>query len=393
MATKMLDELEKKKSSQEAVNGGGALPVSGYRSSQSTEAGAMQHSPRTIAMQKYLSDTVGGVPTESDLLRDVREKLMNRSRYTYDHNTDPRFQQYLDTAKRSGKMAMRDTIAKASSMTGGYANSYAESAGQLAYNDYLQDANEMIPEFEELARARHEAETAALTDKYSILQNEHEAALDDYWTRFGIAREDWYNEQDRQTAEAQHADEKKQREIELLLAMGDYDALDKMGYNTSALRASAYSSGSGSSDSEEDEEGSGLYSFNRTKNEKKVVKNKAGDYEEVYEEVMVFTDPNGKEVVLEKGINPYTRSTNTDIKYGTFKNGYQPNHIVFNKGKNTEYAVKLESTGDQYPVEGRYQNIWKTVDKNNGKKTQYWIWDGRANKYIDWTAYYEEYFL
>ena len=237
MATKKLEELEKERTGAGGASTGTA-PISVYRSGTgSKQETTSKQNPRTIAMQKYLSDTVGGVPTESDLLRDVREKLMNRSKFSYDHNTDSRFQQYLDTAKRSGKMAMRDTIAKASSMTGGYANSYAESAGQLAYNDYLQDANEMIPEFEELARARYDAETAALGDKYAILKGEHEEALNDYWNRYGIAREDWYNEQDRQAAEAQYADEKKQREIELLLAMGDYDSLDRMGYSTQALRA------------------------------------------------------------------------------------------------------------------------------------------------------------
>lgn len=363
MATKMLDELEKKKSSQEAVNGGGALPVSGYRSSQSTEAGAMQHSPRTIAMQKYLSDTVGGVPTESDLLRDVREKLMNRSRYTYDHNTDPRFQQYLNTAKRSGKMAMRDTIAKASSMTGGYANSYAEGAGQLAYNDYLQDANEMIPEFEELARARHEAETAALTDKYSILQNEHEAALDDYWTRFGIAREDWYNEQDRQTAEAQHADEKKQREIELLLAMGDYDSLDRMGYSTQALRA---------------QQAAELAQSYIKANGDDADPFKLWNYSGIDEdsEKAVFYDSDGKKKLVEVGVNPYTGSKNPDILGSdgkvdtskTFSNGYQPNNIG---------GSKLSKTGDTYNMNGREQNIWKTADG------RLWIWDGSKNRYYE----------
>lgn len=237
MATKKLEELEKERTGSGGASTGTA-PISVYRSGTgSKQETTSKQNPRTVAMQKYLSDTVGGVPTESDLLRDVREKLMNRSKFSYDHNTDARFQQYLDTAKRSGKMAMRDNIAKASSMTGGYANSYAESAGQQAYNAYLQDANEMIPEFEELARARYDAETAALGDKYAILKGEHEEALNDYWNRYGIAREDWYNEQDRQTAEAQYADEKKQREIELLLAMGDYDSLDRMGYSTQALRA------------------------------------------------------------------------------------------------------------------------------------------------------------
>ncbi len=258
MATKMLDELEKKKSAAGTTSGGGSLPVSGYKSPASkSNTPASADNPRLRAMQQYLQDTVGGVPTESELLRNVREKLLNRQPYSYDHNTDVRFQQYLDTAKRSGRMAMRDTMGQAAALTGGYANSFAQSAGQQAFNDYMQDANEMIPEFEELARARYDAETAALGDRYSILQSEHESAKEDYWNRYGIAREDWNNELDRATAESQYEDEKKAREIELLIALGDYDALDRMGYNTSTLRsqyaadmAAAYSSASNGSDDE-----------------------------------------------------------------------------------------------------------------------------------------------
>ncbi|MBQ4066625.1 MAG: hypothetical protein IJD22_03155 [Clostridia bacterium] len=244
--TKKLDELEKNKktTAADAVSGGGALPVTGYKAPASqNQSAAGEQNPRVTALRQYLENTVGGTPTESDLLKNVRAQLMNRTGFTYDHNNDPRFQQYFETAKRSGKMAMQDTMGQAASLTGGYANSWAQSAGQAAYNGYLQDANEMIPEFEELARARYDAETAALGDQYAILKGEHDEALEDYWNRYGIAREDWYTEQDRQTAEKQYDYEKKQREIELLLSIGDYDALDKLGINTTALRSQQNASG------------------------------------------------------------------------------------------------------------------------------------------------------
>lgn len=241
--TKKLDELEKnRKTAAEEGDytvGGGSVSTEGaYKTKNNgNNTTASGENSRIAALRQYLSDTVGGKPTESDLLKSVREELLNRQKFTYDHNTDPSFGQYMDQAKRNGRLAMEDTMGKAAALTGGYANSYAQSAGQQAYNEHVQEASQMLPEFENLARARYEAETAALTDKYALLRGEHEADLSDYRNRYDIAREDFYAEQDRLDAEKQYEYEKKQREIELLLAMGDYGALDRMGYNTSALRA------------------------------------------------------------------------------------------------------------------------------------------------------------
>ena len=75
----------------------------------------------------------------------------------------------------------------------------------------------------------------------------------------------------------------------------------------------------------------------------------------------------GKEYTYDAGINPYTGTRNSDVKNGTFGNGYQPNNI---SGK------KLSKTGITDVVNGVTQNVWKTPD---GKK---WIWDGTQNKYL-----------
>ena len=77
----------------------------------------------------------------------------------------------------------------------------------------------------------------------------------------------------------------------------------------------------------------------------------------------------GKTVTLEAGVNPYTNTTNPDVKNGTFSNGYQPNNV---NGK------KLSKSGIQDYMNGVLQNIWKTSD---GKL---WIWDGTQNKYLEY---------
>ena len=78
-------------------------------------------------------------------------------------------------------------------------------------------------------------------------------------------------------------------------------------------------------------------------------------------------DVGGVEKTYAPGINPYTSTRNSDVKYGTFSNGYQPNNV---KGK------KLSKTGDFVWVNGVKQNVWKTKDG-----TRY-VWDGEENQYV-----------
>ena len=74
----------------------------------------------------------------------------------------------------------------------------------------------------------------------------------------------------------------------------------------------------------------------------------------------------GKLRTYDVGINPYTSTTNPDIKNGTFGNGYQPNNIG---GK------KLKETGYEDDRNGKWQNIYTTGDGH------YWVWNGRLNEY------------
>ena len=58
------------------------------------------------------------------------QKILSRQPFKYDMNADAMYQQYKDAYTRQGNMAMRDTMGQAAAMTGGYGNSYAQTAGQ-----------------------------------------------------------------------------------------------------------------------------------------------------------------------------------------------------------------------------------------------------------------------
>lgn len=81
--------------------------------------------------------------------------IENIGDFKYDFADDPMYAAIRDNYARQGKLAMQDTVGKASAATGGYGNSYAASAGAQAYNQYIAQTSEMIPELYQMAYALH----------------------------------------------------------------------------------------------------------------------------------------------------------------------------------------------------------------------------------------------
>lgn len=77
--------------------------------------------------------------------------IQNYGDFSYDLNADMLYQNALDNYMMLGQQAMVDTTANAASLTGGYGNSYAASVGNQAYQDYITQANNMIPQFQQMA--------------------------------------------------------------------------------------------------------------------------------------------------------------------------------------------------------------------------------------------------
>lgn len=81
--------------------------------------------------------------------------IENIGDFKYDFADDPMYAAIRDNYARQGKLAMQDTVGKASAATGGYGNSYAASAGAQAYNQYMAQTSEMIPELYQMAYTLH----------------------------------------------------------------------------------------------------------------------------------------------------------------------------------------------------------------------------------------------
>ena len=107
-------------------------------------------------------------------LNDTINKIMNREKFSYDLNGDALYQQYKDQYINQGQMAMMDTMGQAAAMTGGYGNSYAQSVGQQAYQGYLQQLNDKIPELYQLALNKYQMEGDDLYNQYAMLGAQEE---------------------------------------------------------------------------------------------------------------------------------------------------------------------------------------------------------------------------
>ena len=126
----------------------------------------------------------GQYDTQAQALYD---RLQNRQAFRYDIDTDALYRQYRDRYTALGNRAMEDTMGRAQAMTGGYANSYAQTAGQQAYTSYLEKLNQTVPELYDRALERYRQGYSDLEDQYQLAREQgqqeysrHQDALDSY---------------------------------------------------------------------------------------------------------------------------------------------------------------------------------------------------------------------
>ena len=77
--------------------------------------------------------------------------ILGRDPFSYDKDKDPLYQQYKESYTRGGQRGMQDTLAQVSARTGGLASSYAQSAAQQTYNNYMAALADKVPELQQLA--------------------------------------------------------------------------------------------------------------------------------------------------------------------------------------------------------------------------------------------------
>lgn len=329
--------------------------------------------------------------TWQDQLHETISQILNRDKFSYDLNGDALYQQYKDQYVQQGKMAMMDTMGQAQAMTGGYGNSYAQSVGQQAYQGYLQQLNEVVPELYGTALDQYNQEGQDMYNQAALM-----AQMEDQdYGRYQDSMNAWLAERDYlagrydsergydygkytddrdfsygsfiddrnyQYQQEQDALAEAWRQKEFDEAQRQYNeqmALTKEQWAWEQKQAAAGgSSGGGGGNSGGGGNGSGA-TFANTLWTATGTTDDNGN--------LIFRNSEGKTQAFAPGINPYTGTKNADAKKGTFSNGYQPNNIG---------GTKLKNSGMSTSVTGKSQTIWQA----NGK---YWLWRGDLNKYIE----------
>lgn len=111
----------------------------------------------------------------------LANQYMNRDPFSYDLASDGLYQQYADQYTRLGSQAMQDTLGQAAALTGGYNSSYSQGAGQQAYQGYLDQLNNIVPELYGQALNRYNQEGQDLMSAASLAGQGYSQEQTDYW--------------------------------------------------------------------------------------------------------------------------------------------------------------------------------------------------------------------
>ena len=178
---------------QPSYSYGGAAPTTPQPQPVSTDPGYVAPN-RTLTMPEYSAyDVAAPDPYNSRWQAQIDSlmgDIMNRKPFQYDLNSDALYNQAAQRYIQQGQMAMMDTMGQASALTGGYGNSYAQQAGQQAYQGYLQGLNDNIAQYYQLAYDRYNQEGNQMRQDLSMLNQ----AEDSDYGRYQDKYNQWYNE-------------------------------------------------------------------------------------------------------------------------------------------------------------------------------------------------------
>ena len=110
-------------------------------------------------------------PNYQTQINDLLGRIQNREPFQYDFASDPVYQNYAERYMYLGRQAMKDAMAQSMQNSGGFANTWSQTAGQQAYDDYLTRLGEVVPQLQQNAYAMWQNEGDQLRQNLATLQN------------------------------------------------------------------------------------------------------------------------------------------------------------------------------------------------------------------------------
>lgn len=149
---------------------------------------------------------------------DIIDRIVEKSgSYSYDVNADPIYKHYSELYKNEGLLGAKDVFGLASSLTGGYGNSYGLGLSGQVMKDANERTYEKAQELEEKAYKRHLDERESLYDILDML----------------------YERDDRQSEKEDRQRQIKKDALSFALSAadnGDYYYLEKLGIDTAGIK-------------------------------------------------------------------------------------------------------------------------------------------------------------
>lgn len=177
-----------------------AATLAGYDRAKQPYVQSQQVTDAYNKLQEALNNKPGAFSSKYESnLSNLYDTIMNRKDFSYNMNNDAMYQIYKDNYLNQGKTAMQDTVAASSALTGGYGNSYATTAGSQAYQNYLTQLNNIVPQLQQNAYNMYQDETSNLYNKANLTQNLYNQEYGQYRDTVNDWRSDrdyatnWYN--------------------------------------------------------------------------------------------------------------------------------------------------------------------------------------------------------
>lgn len=185
--------------------------------------------------------------------QDLLNQYTSREPFTYDVTGDGLYQQYANQYQRLGNQAMQDTLGQAAGLTGGYSSSYAQSAGQQAYQGYLDKLNDIVPELYGQAYSRYAAEGDRIANAAQLAAQGYGQEQTDYWNNLNYWQSQAQNEQNQYWNQQQYDQTARQQAYSNLVT-----AISNTGYKPTSGELQA----AGMTQSEADQ-WAAYFNFNR----------------------------------------------------------------------------------------------------------------------------------
>lgn len=121
------------------------------------------------------------------------DQLKNRQPFQFNINGDALYNQYKNAYMNQGKQAMMNTMGQATALTGGYGNSYAQTAGQQTFQGYMNSLNDKIPELYQAALDRYNSEGNNLQNQYALAKDQYDQKYGEYMDSMNLWQNDLNN--------------------------------------------------------------------------------------------------------------------------------------------------------------------------------------------------------